>query len=750
MHSTIENRQSTIHRLLAWVALLSLALWIAASGITHAAPQGLSSAFTYQGYLEFSSGPVNNDTDMRFSLYDEEMGGTPIAGPIVFDGTGTNLDPVDVVNGYFTVTLDFGTSPIYTGTALWLEIEIRQHTPTFDGQCDPGGAPLCILGGSPCPGGGQTCIPRPFYLLQPRTSLTGTPHALGLRYPQTGRAEIDGPMFNMIQSGEGSVLEIESADDVCIEGSSPTFKATNLACGSVAKFVSQPPQFNPAPPPPTLEAQNFSGGVGVSVLLAPHPEATMVNPSVPALAVTNRATGVAALFHIPDPMLPIEDGCPPQCPPFPWPWTDVVAPGIDVINQSGGPAGRFSTDSNLLLPAVHIANVGMGTAVQAVNNNAVPTLEATNNGGGSAGKLVAVAFNPQPDPPYPTLESVNEGCGSAAKLVAGAVGASALGRTNGGDGGVASNHMECGTLSPALEAIHQGGGSAGRFESNSALLPAVYVANMGDGMGCEVVSQGTGAALAASNTGSGSGIIVVNNNPAPTFEATNNGGGSAGRFASDSALLPAVHVANMGDGMACEVVSQGSAAALAATNTGTGSGIIIVNNSPAPALSATNAGAGSAMKALSGDPGFPTIEAANTAGTAIRATSTSGLCFDGEGDLRITGDFTKNYGNGSPSFHRTGPIAYATINSDGTVAAGTPNVSSVWNLPNQRYEITITGETYDTSTYVTTVTPVAIAPADTLFANTSSGGGQLRVKINSSSAGTVGQQKPFHFVVYKP
>jgi hypothetical protein len=640
-----------------------------AATAAHAAPQGLSSAFTYQGYLEFSSGPVNNATDMRFSMYDEEMGGAPIAGPIVFDGNGTNLDPVNVAGGYFTVTLDFGTS-LYSGTALWLEIEIRQHTGIIACQTDDD----CTTSGT-CNSSTNTCV-FPYYLLEPRISLTGAPHALGLRYPQTGRAEIDGPMFSMIQSGEGSVLEIESAQTIS-GGNSPTFLATNLASGSVGKFVSQPPQFNPAPPPPTLEAQNFSGGVGVSVLLAPHPEATMVNPSVPALAVTNRATGVAALFHIPDPMLPIEDGCPPQCPPFPWPWTDVVAPGIDVINQSGGPAGRFSTDSNLLLPAVHVANSGMGMAVQAVNHNAVPTVEATNNAGGSAGKFEAVAFNPQPDPP-----------------------------------------------SPALVVTHQGGGGAAKFEA-FAFNPQPDPPMLNSVPTIEVTNHGGGGAAKFA-------AVAFNPQPDPpgfpAIDVIHGGGGTAGRFVADAALVPALRVDNMGDGMACQAVSQGASAAVEATNTGTGP----------------------AMKALSNNSSGWAFEANNAAGTAIKATGGNGICFDGEGDLRVTGNIQRNYGNGSPSYHGTAPIAYATVNSDGTVAAGTPNVSSVWSLPNQRYEITITGESYLTTTHVTTVTPVASALPEALFATTGAGGGQLRVRIMSSSTGTTGLQKSFSFIVYKP
>jgi len=168
------------------------------------------------------------------------------------------------------------------------------------------------------------------------------------------------------------------------------------------------------------------------------------------------------------------------------------------------------------------------------------------------------------------------------------------------------------------------------------------------------------------------------------------------------------------------------------------------------ALDGNMAGAGPAMKALSNNSGGPAFEANNSAGTAIKAVGGNGVCFDGEGDLRVTGNIQRNYGNGSPSYHGTAPIAYASINLDGSVASGTPNVSCTWNALAQRYEITISGESYSTTGYVTTVTPVAIAPADTLFANTSSGPGQLRVRINSSSAGTVGQQKPFHFIVYKP
>lgn len=104
------------------------------------------------------------------------------------------------------------------------------------------------------------------------------------------------------------------------------------------------------------------------------------------------------------------------------------------------------------------------------------------------------------------------------------------------------------------------------------------------------------------------------------------------------------------------------------------------------------------------------------------------------GNLNVVGNVMKEYSPGTP--HLAIPIAYASINSDGTVASGTPNVSSAWDAGNSRYHLTITGESYSTTDYVTIVTPVVGEAPEALFATAGGGTGQPRVRIMSSSIGT--------------
>ena len=144
----------------------------------------INTAFTYQGELTFSSQPINNVFNMCFSLYAEEVQGPgqsacessqSLAGPIVFDGNGSNPSPVMVADGIFTVLLDFQDPTLFDGKALWLEISLKLDGPDPD-----------------------------YILLRPRQLITGTPYAQGLRYPQIAKAELVSPMFQMTQRGEGS------------------------------------------------------------------------------------------------------------------------------------------------------------------------------------------------------------------------------------------------------------------------------------------------------------------------------------------------------------------------------------------------------------------------------------------------------------------------------------------------------------------------------------------------------------------
>lgn len=77
--------------------------------------QAQTAAFTYQGRLTDGAVPAGGPYDLEFRLYDS-------AGVQV--GTALTREDVQVVNGVFTVTLDFGTEA-FDGAARLLEIGVR-------------------------------------------------------------------------------------------------------------------------------------------------------------------------------------------------------------------------------------------------------------------------------------------------------------------------------------------------------------------------------------------------------------------------------------------------------------------------------------------------------------------------------------------------------------------------------------------------------------------------------------------------
>ena len=111
--------------------LCSLTSWQAALA------QG--TAFTYQGQLRSNNASATGTYDLTFTLFGTNTDGVPIAGPL------TN-SPVNISNGLFTVTLDFGNQ--FNGNPRWLEIGVRNN------------------------GGGA------FTTLAPRQPLTPTPYAI--------------------------------------------------------------------------------------------------------------------------------------------------------------------------------------------------------------------------------------------------------------------------------------------------------------------------------------------------------------------------------------------------------------------------------------------------------------------------------------------------------------------------------------------------------------------------------------------
>jgi len=91
--------------------------------MTPAAPAGgPSSAFTYQGFLSDVNVPGSGQYDFEFKLFTDAAGTTQI-------GSTVQVDNAEVVNGVFTVLLDFGAG-VFGGANPWLEIAVRPGAST--------------------------------------------------------------------------------------------------------------------------------------------------------------------------------------------------------------------------------------------------------------------------------------------------------------------------------------------------------------------------------------------------------------------------------------------------------------------------------------------------------------------------------------------------------------------------------------------------------------------------------------------
>jgi hypothetical protein len=96
--------------------LLTILIGISFMAVSPAFAQG--TAFTYQGLLTTSNGPVNGTYDLTFALWDSSAGGAQVGNSITNPGW-------HVTGGQLTVPLDFG--PNFSGTPLWLEIGVRTN-----------------------------------------------------------------------------------------------------------------------------------------------------------------------------------------------------------------------------------------------------------------------------------------------------------------------------------------------------------------------------------------------------------------------------------------------------------------------------------------------------------------------------------------------------------------------------------------------------------------------------------------------
>jgi len=86
----------------------------------------LGTAFNYSGRLIYKNQPANGAFDLQVNMFDAANGGNQA-------GQTVNVNGLNIVNGLFVTSLDFG-SGVFNGTAYWLDIAAR---PSGNGPFTP-------------------------------------------------------------------------------------------------------------------------------------------------------------------------------------------------------------------------------------------------------------------------------------------------------------------------------------------------------------------------------------------------------------------------------------------------------------------------------------------------------------------------------------------------------------------------------------------------------------------------------------
>ena len=125
------------------ILILALGMMLSWAKVSDAAPMG--TAFTYQGRLMDANDTAQGVYDIMFHLYDSPEGPNEIGV--------TDLQDVEIVDGYFTVELGFDVE-LFSGGWRWLEISVRP---------------------------GDSNDPDGYIPLNPRQQITPTPYAFYAR-----------------------------------------------------------------------------------------------------------------------------------------------------------------------------------------------------------------------------------------------------------------------------------------------------------------------------------------------------------------------------------------------------------------------------------------------------------------------------------------------------------------------------------------------------------------------------------------
>ncbi len=173
-----------------WLSAIAAAVILALTTGPLAAQTSMGTAFTYQGQLKETGGPVNGTTDFEFSLWDAAGSGSPPSGGMQIGGT-QSVDNVAVTSGLFTVELNAGGefgATAFNGDARWLEIAVR--SPAGSGS---------------------------FTTLAPRQPITAVPYALYALNAGVG----DGHSLDAADGNPVDALFVDNVGNVGIGTTSP-------------------------------------------------------------------------------------------------------------------------------------------------------------------------------------------------------------------------------------------------------------------------------------------------------------------------------------------------------------------------------------------------------------------------------------------------------------------------------------------------------------------------------------------------
>jgi hypothetical protein len=227
--------------------------------------------------------------------------------------------------------------------------------------------------------------------------------------------------------------------------------------------------------------------------------------------------------------------------------------------------------------------------------------------------------------------------------------------------------------------------------------------------------------------------------------------GADGEAAPRIPILPVAYAFSVVPG--ATVSGSTSSPGLSVTNTGSGHGLYGNSSNSIGVYGASNTSRG--VYGVSSE-SYGVYGASKGALAAVYGANTGtgysghfykpgGVAVYADGSVIVTENLQVN---GTVSGANTSlPIAYGYINNDGTKMSGSANVSSTWDSGYERYNITISGESYYYSDYVTIVTPSTVC-SNGYTPMTTSAGGKLLVYFKNASDQKA--QCQFQFVTYKP